>query len=169
MLPNGRSCPISPEMGVAGPVGGVRLPLADPGLQRFVKVLHTRLPIREAGSGSHTPLTYSRVQGWWVTGRLRLPGLPLARYRHACDSDLRQQCWWSGGHTFGYGCRGLQPKRSVHLNKSQPQRNHKTRAPARAPTPCKHPLSTRQQRSHPPDRDSGGKSEQSARLATAVG
>ena len=58
MLPNGRSCPISQEMGVAGLVGSVRLPLADPGLQRFVKVLHTRPPYwGRVADRSSDPLT----------------------------------------------------------------------------------------------------------------
>ena len=90
------------------PRGSVRLPLATLGPRRFVKVLHTRSH-KGPGSGSHPPPPYIlRVQGWWVTGWLRLPGLPLARHRHACDINLRQQCWWSGGHTSGYGCRSLQ-------------------------------------------------------------
>jgi len=48
MLPNGRSCPIPTGMGVAGLVGSVRLPLADPGLQRFVKA-HTPGLLTETG------------------------------------------------------------------------------------------------------------------------
>ena len=42
MLLNGRSCPISQEMGVAGLVGSVCLPLADPGSLRFVKGYNPR-------------------------------------------------------------------------------------------------------------------------------
>ena len=49
-------------MGVAGPVGSVRLPLADPGLQRFVKAYTLRSHKGPEGADpTPHPLTYSRV------------------------------------------------------------------------------------------------------------
>ena len=62
-------------------------------------------------------------------------------------------------------------KRSVHLNKTQPQRNHKTCTPVQAPTTCINPpLSTDISARIPQIAPLGESRSISARLAmTAVG
>ena len=60
-------------------------------------------------------------------------------------------------------------KRSVHLNKSHSQRNHKTCPPGQAPTTCKHPLSTPTAVIASPGSRLRGKVGASVRLADSSG
>jgi hypothetical protein len=142
-----------------------------PGAPAIREGPHTRLPIRGAGSGSVFSSPYilqgSGLEGDWLSSDGWSASGPLQV--HSCDDVLRQQCWWSGGHTYGYGRRSLQPNRSERKQDATPAHTQ-TLSARQVPTPCKTTPLHRHQRSHPQDRASWGKMEHISPIGpTAVG